>query len=70
MDISVGHLRLKFPLKLAVADVTVIEASADTMLTARNLDIAVKLLPLFQGNIEVDGARLEKRSIRWAIPTL
>lgn len=60
MDISVGHLRLKFPLKLAVADVTVIEASADTMLTARNLDIAVKLLPLFQGNIEVDGARLEK----------
>lgn len=60
MNVSVGYLRLKFPLKVSAADVEVVQANGDTMLTAGNLDIAVKLRPLLKGDIEVDGARLDK----------
>ncbi len=58
MKISVGELRLRFPLRLNVADVEIIEASGDTMLTARSLAVDVKLRPLFKGVIDVSGATL------------
>lgn len=61
MKIEVGRLRLGFPLDLNVDDVTVIQANADTMLTARRASVAVELLPLLKGqvtarNIELDTA--------------
>lgn len=59
MDVHVGRLRLRFPLSLSVDDVTVIEAAGDTMLTARNASVAVKILPLLRGHVDVDGLSLD-----------
>lgn len=56
MDISVGKLRLKFPLTVDLQNVSVIQASGDTMVTAGNVGIDVKLLPLLKGDIDVNGA--------------
>ncbi len=59
MNVHVGRLRLRFPLRLSVDDVTVIEAAGDTMLTARNASVAVKMLPLLRGHVDVDGLSLD-----------
>lgn len=59
MDVHVGRLRLTFPLRLKVDDVTVIEAAGDTMLTARSASVAVKMLPLLRGHVDVDGLSLD-----------
>ncbi|MDE6079897.1 MAG: translocation/assembly module TamB domain-containing protein [Duncaniella sp.] len=59
MKISVGRLRLGFPLRLNVKDVCVIEAQGDTMLTARSLSTSVALMPLINGQIDVSGVELD-----------
>lgn len=59
MNVHVGRLRLKFPLRLGIDDVTVIEATGDTMLTARSASVAVKVLPLLRGHVDVDGLSLD-----------
>ena len=59
MDVHVGRLRLSFPLRLKVDDVSVIEAAGDTMLTARSAAVAVKVLPLLRGHVDVDGLSLD-----------
>lgn len=58
MEISVGHIRLKFPLSLTVDDVCVIEATGDTMLTAAEANVSVRFMPLLKGEIDVNGADL------------
>lgn len=55
MDISIEKLRLKFPLKVSLNGVRVLEASGDTMATLQSADVAVKLLPLFKGDIKAGG---------------
>lgn len=62
MKVSVGYLRLKFPLNLEVKDVEILEASGDTMLTAGTLAVDVKMKPLFRGIIDVEGAELTDAS--------
>ena len=59
MDVAVDKLRLRWPLRLSVSGVRVVEATGDTMLTAGRLDVGVKLLPLFKGDIDVNYARLD-----------
>ena len=59
MKIEIGHLRLGFPLKLNVDDAIVIQANGDTMLTSGRLGLDVKLMPLFNGDIEVSGAEVD-----------
>lgn len=59
MKVNIGTLRLRWPLKLCVDDAEVIQATGDTMLTARRLDAGVKLWPLFKGKIEIDRVRLD-----------
>lgn len=55
MDISIEKLRLKFPLKVSLEGVKVIEATGDTMATLQSADVAVKLMPLFKGEIKAGG---------------
>ncbi len=55
MDISVGKLRLGFPLKLNVEDISIVQANADTMLTAGGVSASVRLMPLLKGTVDVDG---------------
>ena len=53
MDVSVGSVRLKFPLDLEMGDMLAVQ-DGDTVLNAKSLDVSVKLMPLFKGEVEVD----------------
>ena len=57
VDFSIGHIRLAFPLDLALHDVTAVE-KGDTLLDARALRLNVRLLPLFDGRADIDGVEL------------
>ncbi|MCM1522251.1 MAG: translocation/assembly module TamB [Muribaculaceae bacterium] len=59
MTLSVGKLRLSFPLRLRVEDVTVVQANADTMLTAGRLMAGVSVMPLLKGDVVVDHVELD-----------
>lgn len=54
MKISVDKFRLKFPLDVALQGVTVMEASGDTMVAAKELIADVKLLPLIHLDAQVN----------------
>ncbi len=56
MKVDIGKLRLKFPLRLSVSDTRVLTSAGDTMLTAGNLTLDVKLRPLLSGDIEIGEA--------------
>ena len=60
MDITADKFRLRFPLTLSIGDVTVIEATGDTMATLGSLDLDVRLLPLLKGDIDVTTASASK----------
>lgn len=60
MDISVGHVKLVFPLDLGVEGLRVTHQNDslpqvhDTIADARQLVASVRLLPLFRKNVEID----------------
>ena len=60
MDISVGHVSLKFPLDLSIEDFKMIKANdsipnlRDTIADVGELVASVQLKPLFKGQVEVD----------------
>ena len=54
MRISVGSVRLAFPLDLAVGDFVACDAT-DTIVSARTLRLDVQLIPLFSGRADIDG---------------
>lgn len=68
MDISIGYIRLKFPLKIALHDVLVLEATGDTLATLGTAGVDVKLLPLLHGDIDVTGAQLNDVTYRLGSP--
>lgn len=51
--LSVGELRVRFPLQLALHEVQAINAEGDTLLQVGSLAATVPVLPLFNGQIEV-----------------
>lgn len=53
MHIEVGRLRLRWPLRLSVTDVTVMERT-DTMVTLGDATIGVQLLPLLKLDIQAE----------------
>lgn len=57
MEVSVGSVRLKCPLDLAMGDMLAVQRG-DTVACARTLDVSVRLLPLLRGELEVDRADL------------
>ena len=60
MEIEIGYLRLKFPLNVQLHDVTVVEATGDTMAIVGTAGVDVKLLPLLKGIIDVKGTQLSE----------
>ena len=58
MDISVGHVRLEFPLDLGVEDVKVIQ-EPDTVAAIEKAVVNVKLWPLFRKQVEIDRLQLQ-----------
>lgn len=60
MKISVEKLRLKFPLRLSVENVEVIEQSGDTMLLASAANTSLKVMPLLHGDLDVNGVELRE----------
>jgi len=57
MDVTVESVCLKFPLDLSMGGMLAIQ-DGDTVIDARELDISVKALPLFQLKAEVDDIHL------------
>ena len=74
MDISVGKIGLRFPLKLQVKDVEVIQPTApasaaqrpDTLLSLGLLSVRVQAWPLLRGQVEVDHVTLENVTVNSA----
>lgn len=67
MDVSIGYLRLKFPLNVQLHDVTVIEATGDTMATLGTAGINVQFMPLLKGDIAITGTQL--KDVRYNLGT-
>ncbi|NDV83775.1 translocation/assembly module TamB domain-containing protein [Bacteroides sp. 51] len=65
MQINVQRINLRFPLKLAVSGVEVVQAP-DTILTLESLSASVQLLPLFQGRAELDDVTLRGAKVNTA----
>ncbi len=68
MDINVDYLRLRFPLKVELRGVSVVEASGDTMVTASAARLNVKPLPLLQLRLDVNGVELDNATYRLGTP--
>ena len=69
MDITVGRVCLKFPLDLEVNDVKVIKPCGDgrdTIADVRRIIVDVKLMPLFNGHVDIDDFTFENARINTA----
>ncbi|MBD5358627.1 MAG: hypothetical protein HDR88_16845 [Bacteroides sp.] len=58
MDISIGTFRLKWPLDVLLKDVTVLEATGDTMVNAREVIANVKMAPLLKMDVDINELKL------------
>ena len=56
-QVKIGKVRLAFPLDLALHQAEATDGG-DTLLIAKAIRLNVMLLPLFSGNIEIDGAEI------------
>ncbi len=59
MDISVGDVRVKFPLDVSATDVQVIDQNGDTLFKADEVKANVKPKPLIDKKVEVEDASLK-----------
>ncbi|MCH5236517.1 MAG: translocation/assembly module TamB domain-containing protein [Muribaculaceae bacterium] len=68
MKIGIDNFRLKWPLDVALDGVTVVEATGDTMVYAKEVIADVKLAPLFKLDIDVNELMLKDAGIRIMAP--
>ncbi|MDE7349602.1 MAG: translocation/assembly module TamB [Muribaculaceae bacterium] len=68
MKIGIEKLRLKFPVDLSLSGVSVIEASGDTMVMAREALVDVKLRPLLGLDVQIKRLRLRDGYYRMLSP--
>lgn len=68
MNISIGQLRLRFPLDLSLRDVTVIEATGDTLATLSTAELGVEVMPLFHGEARLRQVDIDNVSYRMGTP--
>ena len=68
MKIGIGKLRLKFPVNLSLDGVSVIEASGDTMVLAREAVVDLKLRPLVSLDLQIKRLRLRDGYYRMLSP--
>lgn len=62
MNISIGSLRLAFPLDLALHNLLATQ-DGDTLIDARSARVDVRLLPLFEGRADIDALSLYDASL-------
>lgn len=68
MDVSIDFLRLKFPLRVSLSGVKVVEASGDTMATMDDATVSVRLMPLLGGHIQTSGIEIDSLFYRLGTP--
>lgn len=68
MDINIERLRLRYPLDISLTGVSVVEASGDTMVNAREVVADVKLLPLLSLDVKLRKLLLEDGYYRFVSP--
>lgn len=68
MDIDVGHISLRFPLKIQVDDIMLALTPGDTMVTAGSASLTVKPLPLLKLDIDISGVSLDDVFYRMGTP--
>ena len=68
MDIKIGHFRMKFPLDISLQDLSIVEASGDTMVSAREALVDVKLRPLLNLDVDVEKLQLQQAYYRMVSP--
>ncbi|MCH5235397.1 MAG: translocation/assembly module TamB domain-containing protein [Muribaculaceae bacterium] len=68
MKIGIDRFRLKWPLDVALDGVTVVEATGDTMVYAKEVIADVKLAPLFKLDVDINDLKLEEAGIRIMAP--
>lgn len=60
MNISIGKIRLSFPLNLIIEDALVISLPTDTLLTASRIRVNVRVMPLLRQRVEVDAVEIQQ----------
>lgn len=68
MKIGIGEFRLRFPLDVELTDVSVIEATGDTMVLAKKAIADVKLLPLLGLDVRLNKLSLQDGYYRMVSP--
>lgn len=68
MKIGIEKLRLKFPVNLSLSGVSVIEATGDTMVLAREAIVDVKLMPLLSLDVQIKRLKLRDGYYRMLSP--
>lgn len=68
MKIGIDRFRLKWPVKVALDGVTIVEATGDTMVYAKEVIADVKLAPLFKLDVDIEDLKLEEAGIRIMAP--
>lgn len=65
-DISIGALRLRFPLKVSVEDILVRDSLEQTVLQSEKINVNVAFLPLLRGKINVREVDLRNTTLNYA----
>lgn len=68
MKIGIERFRIKWPLDVALDNVTVVEAGGDTMVYAKSVIADVRLAPLFKLDVDINELKLEEAGIRIMSP--
>lgn len=68
MKIGIERFRLKWPADVALDGVTIVEATGDTMVYAKEVIADVKLAPLFKLDVDIEDLKLEEAGIRIMAP--
>ena len=63
MEITVGHVRLSYPLDLTLRDVSVRDSVCDTLLNVRGLLVNVRPWPLLRGEVLISQLRLDSAQV-------
>ena len=68
MKIGIDRFRLKWPLDVALDGVSIVEATGDTMVYAKEVIADVKIAPLFKLDVDINELKLEEAGIRIMAP--
>ena len=68
MKIGIDRFRMKWPLDVSLDGVTIVEATGDTMVYAKEVIADVKLAPLFKLDVDINELKLEEAGIRIMAP--